>query len=106
LAVSRKLLKLLKLAGLAQRSVFVPHCRMDRITVAPDDLEITLTVWLSTAGSQNAASIRDLWTRKGELRDIARQDAARRALAKYLVERMGMGSWEVTKPVKDVLYRG
>lgn len=84
-------------ADLVSRSFFVLPCPMGRIAVDPADLEMTLTVWLSTAGSHNAASIRDLWTRTGELRDVSKQDAARRALAKYLVKRMTMSGWQVTK---------
>ena len=70
---------------------------MTRITVTTAELEATLAVWLTTAGIKDPAMIRDLWTRTGELRDVSKQDAARHALAKYLVKRMTMSGWQVTK---------
>ena len=91
------------LPRLALYSAFVPPSDMKRLTT--DDIETHLAVWLATAGGDRAAMIRDLWTRKDEPNDLAKREAARRALAVYLVGKITMARWEVTRP-PVVLDRG
>ena len=76
---------------------------MERVTAA--EIETDIAVWLATAGVDRAGMIRDLWTRKDETHDQAKRQAARRALASYLAQKIAMARWQIARP-PIVLDRG
>ncbi len=70
---------------------------MARIRVTREELAKTLSVWLAVVGIKDPWILRDLSTRRGEPKDNAKRDLARRALADHLAHKFDESKHDVTR---------
>ncbi len=79
---------------------------MARIRVTREELAKTLSVWLAVVGIKDPWILRDLSTRRGEAKDNAKRDLARRALADHLARKFDESKHDVTRedPGTDGLF--